>query len=466
MTEQFINDYNSLLFENDFTVAARMKEYLLSLDEAGKQRLRERFHVTKKSMAAIKDLELFKLMVDIFVQGGEITALLRALLETPDREEQYRALQTRVTELYGPASDYTPDFIGSDLKQLRLEALSFLARTGKHQCKVYMGHYESLEKVLIHGFLPSFRLYNKHSLKEPGNLEIILGHLDVPIPTLEYFYNRKLPKTFHMFVMVTEIGARRINGKNDTSTVMFRWTYPHLLYSSQRERTNMGMFRTPFSNTGSVINQTLKTDFGSYTPLDINFKLILEGKYYLPVTRYAFSVTSGFYHEEPKQKYCGTFYYYEGESSTLLLAETILVVETKCTATKYLLENFPVSAELRNQATTIISRYLDNNNEAWEENYYLKDLIYTPEELFAAGFVREVRGGHLARDVPQVSIYCGKLTSLYAEEDVFDQILCLLAKEVGVDLVVLTRMVGAKQIVTEVLDARSREDSFKNLVFT
>jgi hypothetical protein len=55
---------------------------------------------------------------------------------------------------------------------------------------------------------------------------------------------------------------------------------------------------------------------------------------------------------------------------------------------------------------------------------------------------------------------------LYGAEDWFDQILCLLAKKMNIELVVLTRMVGAKQIVQEVLDARSREDSFKSLVFT
>ena len=42
--------------------------------------------------------------------------------------------------------------------------------------------------------------------------------------------------------MPTEIDALRIREENDTTTSMLYWTYPHLLYSSQRLRTDMGMF--------------------------------------------------------------------------------------------------------------------------------------------------------------------------------------------------------------------------------
>lgn len=192
----------------------------------------------------------------------------------------------------------------------------------------------------------------------------------------------------------------------------------------------------------------------------------MEGKYSIPVTRYASSKTAGKYHGEPKEEYCGTFYYYEPESTTFLIAEKVLITQTKYAATQYFLTSFRASEKLRMEAEKISSKYIESYKD-WEENKYAKNLLYTPLELVKYEFFDHFcRIGHFASDVPQVPLYCGEITGLYAKEDGFDQILCLLAKEAGIELVVLTRMVGKKQIVTEVLDARSREESFCNLIFT
>jgi hypothetical protein len=61
--------------------------------------------------------------------------------------------------------------------------------------------------------------------------------------------------------------------------------------------------------------------------------------------------------------------------------------------------------------------------------------------------------------------YVGKLLELYAVEDELDQQICRLAKEQDIDIIILTNMVGSHQIVTEILDTRNREDSFKSLVY-
>jgi hypothetical protein len=54
--------------------------------------------------------------------------------------------------------------------------------------------------------------------------------------------------------------------------------------------------------------------------------------------------------------------------------------------------------------------------------------------------------------------------SLIAIEDFLDQPLCVLARELGFEVVLLTTMTGNSRIVAEVLDARSREESFDSVV--
>jgi hypothetical protein len=145
-----------------------------------------------------------------------------------------------------------------------------------------------------------------------------------------------------------------------------------------------------------------------------------------------------------------------------LVASTFLVSQTKCSAVRHILANYTVSEELEKKALRKIDTYMESSlNEFWEHGGYKPDLMYTPEEAAV------VQGSSDTdyKTVPQVPLYYGNVFGLYAEEDLFDQVLCLLAREIGIELVVLSRMVGAKQVVVEVLDSRSREDSLKNLVF-
>lgn len=65
----------------------------------------------------------------------------------------------------------------------------------------------------------------------------------------------------------------------------------------------------------------------------------------------------------------------------------------------------------------------------------------------------------------QTPRYAGEYLDLYAREDDWDQILCVGAAQAGFDIVVLTSMVGMFQVVTEVLDTRSREESFFSLLY-
>ena len=69
-------------------------------------------------------------------------------------------------------------------------------------------------------------------------------------------------------------------------------------------------------------------------------------------------------------------------------------------------------------------------------------------------------GSELANEQPKCMYF-----DLYGLEDVWDQPLCVGASKAGYDIVVLENMVGKYQVVTEVLDTRSREDSFSSLLY-
>ena len=68
-------------------------------------------------------------------------------------------------------------------------------------------------------------------------------------------------------------------------------------------------------------------------------------------------------------------------------------------------------------------------------------------------------------DVPPTPRYIGAIAGLMSIEDEYDQPLCKLALSLGIDLIVLTHMIGSHQIVSEVLDTRPRLTSFANLAY-
>jgi hypothetical protein len=215
-----------------------------------------------------------------------------------------------------------------------------------------------------------------------------------------------------------------------------------------RLKTDMAMFRTPGSNVGKREGLEITSRFEPG---------LLQDKY-IPVTRYANSLETGLYYKERTGNFCGTFYYVEPESDTFLFGSRIFVAETKYSAV-YNLVKFSKDKELIFQAKRALAKYSrEPFNRKWEEKKLKPDLMYTGTELHEMGAMEN--------EIETPPLYSGQYLSLYGAEDWFDQILCLLAKKMNIELVVLTRMVGAKQIVQEVLDARSREDSFKSLVFT
>lgn len=213
---------------------------------------------------------------------------------------------------------------------------------------------------------------------------------------------------------------------------------PEMIYKgSKRPKTDMSLFRSPISRT--VRRSDLRGN-----------KLTIEGEEWtvIPVTRYAAGMSKGLYWDERPQDVCGTFYYYEPESTTYLAYKTELRAFNKTEA----------AAELDiydDRGEDITNAMLKHSRGP-----YSRDLIMTRDEAYETFPWRD-----LDPRVKPDSNYVGEYLELYGQEDVWDQPLCVGASNTGYHVVILENMVGKYQVLTEVLDTRSREDSFASLCY-
>jgi hypothetical protein len=158
---------------------------------------------------------------------NQLDEVIVQLIDMPNRLDHLLAL--KVIDLYG-----------DDLEDLRLKALDFLAQGIANVCKVYITKDFPLKDVLLNGFV----LFN---LKYANTLR--MEQPDCPAENFSYMQYEQLREfnTIRGFQMFTEDYAKSlINPRKSTS--FLRWTYPNLLYSSQRVKTDMSMYRVPFSN--------------------------------------------------------------------------------------------------------------------------------------------------------------------------------------------------------------------------
>ena len=241
---------------------------------------------------------------------------------------------------------------------------------------------------------------------------------------------------------------------------------PEMLYKqSNRPITDMSLFRSPLSLTcrreNIVRNKLLIHEGKVLTGMSGRLSGVHpEAWNVIPVTRYAQGMSKGLYHgdvETPKDV-CGTFYYHEPESTTLLAYRTSLRAFNKTDACLKL--GLRLSANTRVGDNFTLK--LDLGVKKHIDGVYPLNLMMTQSILNDA---MEEENVHPNLDIYEVPHYAADVLDLYAAEDHLDQPLCNAARNAGYDVVILENMVGAFQIVTEVLDTRSREDSFKSLIY-
>ena len=231
---------------------------------------------------------------------------------------------------------------------------------------------------------------------------------------------------------------------------------PELVYTgSRRPKTDMSLFRSPLSRT--IRRSDIRND---QVTIDADVWNVI------PVARYASGMSRGLFYKDQPRDTCGTFYYLEPESTTYLAYRTELRAFNKTEAA--------IALDIFDEDASDIEDIILKHSRGT----YPRDLILTPEQAYAI-FPYEPIPDQASEQLryPRTKLqsryvgvgsrphYSGVYLELYAEEDVWDQPLCIGARDAGYDIVVLESMIGRYQVVSEVLDTRSREDSFASLLY-
>ena len=236
---------------------------------------------------------------------------------------------------------------------------------------------------------------------------------------------------------------------------------------------------------------------------------VLEN-YILPVSRYAYSIQQGLYFEsedfqealiKPSEYFglCGTFYYFEPDSTVFLTFSTIEFYNNKIHAAYDLLQyflniKFNNIQEFIKIIDTLPRPFVIDSNQykiIYDLVLAFRLFIYNSNRLGLysdtwQNRLREILGDstlsndYLLDQLIRLStgqfhelpfeldfIYKGDFIGdfLYAKEDFFDQPICNASDLLKIDIVVLTKMVGFHRIVIEILDTRAREVSLSSLAW-
>jgi hypothetical protein len=210
---------------------------------------------------------------------------------------------------------------------------------------------------------------------------------------------------------------------------------------------------------------------------------VYTNELYFPVARYVNGM-SGIYFQktnteevsEPRDAFCGTFYYYESDSKYLLRSNKTLVANNKVDACLKLgLSIYAIIDIYTEYAKLIYDNDVDSRNiderskiglksisrDAKLRNLLIKEYSYNiPSSVKAEDYLELIlnklieKDNHLHFD-PQY----------YAFEDILDQGICINAKDDGYDIIVLRFMTGQNRIVSEIYDTRYRQISYSNIYF-
>jgi hypothetical protein len=306
-------------------------------------------------------------------------------------------------------------------------------------------YYETwIEDVLLHGLTPQ-ELFFWHGITKSEITNVFCSCRNWLYADLEYYSD--------------------VATKTCKSLGLLLKKRPDLLYSSNRPLANMNQFK---------VTETLDASVRQYFN-------------YIPVTRYGEETTladgvrisKGKYHTHPhihsvlnKQDCLGTYYYNEEESETFLAYHTSLIFRNKYEAATWFLGrpkverwteeehvfSFTDNETTRHTRLTITPAYKTYLNRKLHN-----DLLYTATEA-ARAFPKLFSGRIPPRNKESRKRYLGVFLGLYAVEDGLDDLLCLAARKKGIDIIILTEMVGSHQLVREVLDTRPRLVSYRHLV--
>lgn len=218
---------------------------------------------------------------------------------------------------------------------------------------------------------------------------------------------------------------------------------------------------------------------------------------YLPVTRYeSLYFKNNITLEQRNQQFCGKFYFYEGDSDIYLNLGRCLVTANKVDAIIKLLQqsddSFPkqngniINSLINKNYKTIINSLLDVINLylptlGQASNYYFDNGIHNfpvdiidndiyNQLIIVLNFLTKVVYNDLDIAINSINYNNILIDSIYNKYqngkveyvgdrlvelwDHLDQQICILAKQLGYDTVILQREAGNRQVNTEILDTR------------
>jgi hypothetical protein len=367
----------------------------------------------------------------------------------------------------------TMDELTEILKIMKRDPDGFLKKiAGKKRYRVELGQDVDLEQLytqlFFEGFVPMFKVsgFTDSFIVAVGDNDkyVSFDELDM-VKYLEDEYLRRYDKRTRRFWH----GVRYIK------PIIHYWTYfsaNTLDQHAQESPESFPMIINGYFNKVFQESRRAKTQMQMFRTIDSKtINNIPEPQQMIPVTRYAQGMKKGlFFSALSKKTWCGTFYYQEPESRVFLQYKKKLVAKDKREAAEML--GIRSTEQINENVFEKALRIALSKKET-------ASLMFTPREFI--DFVKKhdiqdhttARFNYMINGPPErlmkIQIdrkyYCGRLLRFYALQDFLDQPICTAAFEQGYDIVVFTHMVGSRQIVTEVLDVRSREDSFANLHF-
>lgn len=229
-----------------------------------------------------------------------------------------------------------------------------------------------------------------------------------------------------------------------------------------------------------------------------------SGTNYLPVVRYESLYYSAM---QPTKEYCGTFYYYEPDSTNFLNLGNCLITGNKIGAAIELLNQSEnqdrrskaIKEEIEEKIQEILVNsvkslpyvhgIINRTKDVEEGLEYLNNLLAKMKQLATETIPSETNISdkdylvefRVNKDTSfiinqvfeSLGLIKGKWRGLekgtyhgnmfFARSDSLDQYLCSRAQELGYDTILLQREPGETRAVTEILDVRPRQVSYQNI---
>lgn len=380
------------------------------------------------------------------------------------READPKLQETK--ELVADIGEHFARMVGEQRTTIHFDVSKYFPKWATLETKLFF-----VRALIWHGVFPDFS-NDLETFENPRKLEdVIFRRYDAA--TFKFWYQQSLVNYIEGLTeatpweLYTLEGALSQNSSSPDSLKLLVLDWKRIYKDSRRAVTDMTIFRTAQSK---VVKEN---------PWE------RDKRHFFPAVRYAYSLETGMYYVNEQQKPedpCGTFYYLEPDAKTFLYFENPLVVTNKMRADWLLsstdprkTEGFDTDPEYVNSRK--LEKYANSSLFFTAEEYYEKKIYEDAVDAFDQGKIKYLGHQKIAKiDQPRPSVlpnniqkdrafYCGRVLGLYSVEDILDLDICRMARKKGYDGIILTRMVGSRRVVGEILDTRPREQSMQNLYF-